>query len=537
MSALADHPDLKPVLAELAKQPDASAGITEVLGVSPLEIDRITLFWPRVSARGSGDPVLVVTTREPFNEARVLKALKARPASGGDFPRDAGTGDPLFYVLERGPFEALVIGDDRTLVFLPASADGDSTMAFLSATLKKNAAGPLADAIASASKHTLAAGVHLPPLLRDSGRRVLPERVPHTALLAARTAVVTADLGKPAAMKLTLAVDDAAAARRAAPVVEDGIGVVAEKAGGLADELKESRRPFEKAAAPLVAAFATALKKASVKADGTAVVVTAEIDVVPAAAKALGELLRAGQSRTKAELRLNNLKAIGAALQNYQDANSGRFPANVSGPKGELLLSWRVRLLPSLGEEALYKQFRLDEPWDSASNKPLIEKMPKAYAAPNRVHAEGKTFYQGFVGSDSRNAPPQKGVVGRPWLWDGEKNGIRVTDATDGASYTLAVVEAGHGVTWSKPDDLPFGGPVTALGEKGWDRTPALRLDGSVVLFPTGLKPLEFWPFVTINGGEVLPDLADRGPFGGRRRLDAGKAALEKEGKLRPPEK
>src|SRR5262245_24907104 len=44
VSALAEHPNLKPVLAELAKHPDALAGLTEVVGVSPLEMERVTAF-------------------------------------------------------------------------------------------------------------------------------------------------------------------------------------------------------------------------------------------------------------------------------------------------------------------------------------------------------------------------------------------------------------------------------------------------------------------------------------------------------------
>src|SRR5437764_2656286 len=76
VSDLLAHADLKPVLAQLAKQPEAMAGITEAIGVSPLEIERVTLFWPRSIATGD-NPILVITTREPYNEARVLKALRA----------------------------------------------------------------------------------------------------------------------------------------------------------------------------------------------------------------------------------------------------------------------------------------------------------------------------------------------------------------------------------------------------------------------------------------------------------------------------
>ncbi|MBN9119254.1 MAG: DUF1559 domain-containing protein [Planctomycetes bacterium] len=579
VSDLVAHPDLKPVLAQLAKQPDALAGITEAVGVSPFYVDRVTLFWPRALVGGADDPVLVLTTREPYNEARVLKALRARPVFdddggpgrgeyGADAPKaqirfepvggaggevdpkgnfvprkeappkarpmplvppapkeDAddscggadGPSDPLYYELERGAFETLFLIDDRTLVFLPDRRRGGSAdLALLAATLKKDARGPLAGAIAGAGKHTFAAGVNLTPIVQQLDRRRPPELVPYTALSAARTAVLTGDLVPGAKLTLTLTFDDAAAAKRAAPVLEEGIAVVAEQLVALADEMKDARRPFERSAAPLVGTFAGALKKASVKSADTAVTATADVDGGPAAAKALGDLLQAVQSRKRAEQRRDNLKQIGLALHNYESAN-GKFPTNVYGPKGEPLLSWRVHLLPYLEEDNLYKQFKMDEPWDGPNNKKLVEQMPKVFQAPDRDAPKGMTYYQGFIGPDPRKAPQPMGVFGRPWLLHGDATGLRITEITDGTSNTLAVVEAGHGVTWSKPDDLPFGGAVPALGAQGWDRTPALRFDGSVTLFPTDLGPERFWPHVTINGGEVLADLDERRPFGARR--------------------
>lgn len=572
VSDLAKHPDLKPVLAQLAKQPDVLAGATEVFGVSPLELDRVTLFWPRLG-RGTSEVVLVVTTVEPFNEARVLKTLRARPASDREMyqfraaeaaskapavkiaepvapagvggPPGSGPGeapppksvepggkggddlsscaaqvsddlsDPPFYFLDGGPFAALFLVDERTLVFLPSGGSETAALSLLGASLKKGATGPLTEALNAANAHTVAAGVYLPPMLRQAEQRVEPELVPYTALLPARTAVVTGDLDKNAKLSLTLKFEDATAAKRAGPVLEEAIASVVTKAETWVGELGDSRRPVEKSFAPILAALAAGLKKSVVKVDGSDVVAVAEMDFGPASAKALGDLLQAFQSRRKAIARLNNLKHIGLALHNYHDVY-GRLPTNVYGPKGEMLLSWRVQLLPYMEQDALYRQFRLDEPWDSEHNKKLIEQMPKVFQAPDRDHAKGKTFYQAFV--QRAKFVPAQGQFGRPWLKDGEKQGLTFTSFADGLSNTLAVVETREGVEWTKPDDLPFGGAVPLLGEKGADRTPALRFDGSVCLFPTELRPELFWPHVTIDGGEVLPDVDTdrRVPFGFR---------------------
>ena len=40
------------------------------------------------------------------------------------------------------------------------------------------------------------------------------------------------------------------------------------------------------------------------------------------------------------------------------------------------LLSWRVAILPFIGEQNLYNRFRLDQPWDSPHNIALLPLMP-----------------------------------------------------------------------------------------------------------------------------------------------------------------
>jgi hypothetical protein len=146
---------------------------------------------------------------------------------------------------------------------------------------------------------------------------------------------------------------------------------------------------------------------------------------------------------TQAQIRMsqNNLKQIAISFHNYASAYPN-MPNNVYDQSGKPLLSWRVLILPFLEEDKLYKEFKLDEPWDSDNNKKLIARMPKVYA-PVRVKAkEGETFYQGFVGD--------KAVFGAGKI-------IKMPASfPDGTSNTALVFEAGDPINWTKPDELAY---------------------------------------------------------------------------------
>jgi hypothetical protein len=252
-----------------------------------------------------------------------------------------------------------------------------------------------------------------------------------------------------------------------------------------------------------------------VQAQGNAVVATTDVEVGPAAGKAAAELLQSLASRKKVIGRLNNLKQIGLALHNYHDVN-GRLPTNVYNAKGEAILSWRVLILPYLEQNNLFLQFKLDEPWDSDNNKKLITPMPKIYEVPGRAAPKGTTYFQGFVSPDRRKAPrPANQFIGDAWLIEGEKMGISLVRIPDGTSNTIAVVEARDAVIWSKPDDLPFGEKLPALGEAGADRFAVLMFDGSVRMLSTKLDAATLKALITVNGGEVIPDLEPRRGFPG----------------------
>ena len=136
----------------------------------------------------------------------------------------------------------------------------------------------------------------------------------------------------------------------------------------------------------------------------------------------------------------NNLKQILLGFHQYHDKYN-YLPRDISN-RGKPLLSWRVAILPFIGQDELYKQFKLDEPWDSDHNKPLLAKMPDAYRVRFASSGETKTYYRGFAGPGALFGP--------------EKFVHLVTDIPGGTANTFALVEAGPPVEWTKPTDLPY---------------------------------------------------------------------------------
>ncbi|HXD85924.1 MAG TPA: DUF1559 domain-containing protein, partial [Urbifossiella sp.] len=145
----------------------------------------------------------------------------------------------------------------------------------------------------------------------------------------------------------------------------------------------------------------------------------------------------------------NNLKQLALSLMIFNDA-MGKTPIHGIGKGGmplkaadeKPLLSWRVGILPYIEQGALYKQFKLDEPWDSEHNKKLIDKMPKLFAPAKGAGKPGYTRMQMVVGPRAMQLPSAKFPA----------------SIQDGTSNTIALVEAAEPVIWTKPDDVMFPG-------------------------------------------------------------------------------
>jgi hypothetical protein len=185
-------------------------------------------------------------------------------------------------------------------------------------------------------------------------------------------------------------------------------------------------------------------------------------------------------------------------MHNYNDTHGHLPPAVVYGEDDQPLYSWRVLLLPYIGEEELYDEFHLDEPWDSPHNLPLLSRMPATYAPPS-----GKRW----------KVPPNHTVchvfVGKGTAFEGPE-GLRLpADFPDGTSNTILIVEAGEPVPWTKPEDLAYDpdGPLPDLRCLFKNGFRAGMGDGAVRWITKDMSEATLRAAITRNGGDTLgPD-------------------------------
>ncbi|MBX3419144.1 MAG: DUF1559 domain-containing protein [Pirellulaceae bacterium] len=173
---------------------------------------------------------------------------------------------------------------------------------------------------------------------------------------------------------------------------------------------------------------------------------------------------------------LRRYREVAVGFHNYADTFR-RFPflphANYQHEK----LSWRVRILPFINENRLAEQFDMNQPWDSAQNRPLANKVPQP------LGQEGKSDIR-WVKSDVR----------------------RFADVVDGTSNTIACLAGGSPVPWTEANDLTQDEAVelyTNLAEG--ETIIVIFYDGSVRKIPAKrYSAVEFRALLTPQGGEVV---------------------------------
>ena len=194
----------------------------------------------------------------------------------------------------------------------------------------------------------------------------------------------------------------------------------------------------------------------------------------------------------------NNLKQIQLALLNYESANGEFPPAYTVDDNGNVLHSWRVLILPYLGEQALYNGVDLSAPWDSPQNlNALAGRRPLCFACPSDP-AGATTDYTNYLG-----------VSGPGTLFDGTAP-VKIREITDGLSNTLSVVEVmNSNIKWYEPRDVdavksPFrvSTAVNEIGSTHPGGACAAYVDGSVRFIANGAAPAMLKAESTIAAGD-----------------------------------
>lgn len=517
-SEVGGHPAFKGFLDSLSK----SAAQDEVQGALGLKLDefeRVTIVVPMPPAPMPGErhlpppqPILLLTTKKPFEPAAVLKAgafytmeeVKEIKAKRRDpdrkLPPPAAKPGASHYANTREMVLAFL--DDRTmaLVFTANRRAKDQLPGDPRDLLKSmEPTGPLTEGIALAASKPVAFAVNMSSLRQISELEAPPNEV--LPLLKADKALGFISLGKDAA---ELTVTASYAGMQWSADAEETARALKTLAGiALGEEVKrmKKREGDDSPMAKIQELFVKSINAATVKRTGNDVAIQAKFDLGEDARKLLATLPETASETAARARSANNLKQIGLSFHAHADTTN-TLAANTYDKDGKPLLSWRVQLLPYLEQGPLYNEFKLDEPWDSEHNKKLIAKIPPPYLMPGiKTKEPGQTYYRSFTSA--------KDASTYAVMADGNHRRMQFGHVTDGLSNTIFCIEADEPCIWTKPDDIPFD-PKGKIAIRGGllvkDRFQALFGDGSVRSLNAKMPEATLKAYITVNGGEVIND-------------------------------
>ena len=150
-----------------------------------------------------------------------------------------------------------------------------------------------------------------------------------------------------------------------------------------------------------------------------------------------------------------------------------------------------MAILPYVEEDNVFRQFKLDQAWDSAANiTPSQIAIPPFLSTNDPV--DNQTRFRAFVG---KGTAFEDDTVGIP------------RGFPDGIANTVLFVESADRVPWAAPKDIPYqpGGPLPALGHPDRNTILVAMVDGSVRMFKKPMNPALMHALITRNGNEPLP--------------------------------
>lgn len=198
----------------------------------------------------------------------------------------------------------------------------------------------------------------------------------------------------------------------------------------------------------------------------------------------------------------SNLRQCVMAMHNYHNDFKQLPSVFRMHPKtGQLLLSWRVTLLPYLENDELFKKFNLNEPWDSTHNLAVVfnNPMPSVYRHPDKSDKNSKeTHYRAFY-----SRPGTKVSAG---LTFNDKITLGMITVEDGTSNTACLIE-GEPVLWTKPDDIEIADHLILPTFKPFWKNNYFQVamfDGSIQSVRIDAPPEQLRALATYNGKEKI---------------------------------
>lgn len=453
-------------------------------------VDRITfvMLAPRTLNEPfpSGDPegmsaLLIISTTRPYDRLKVIESLG---------PREKVYKRNLYYFNED-MWSGLALLDDRTFVF----GSEDALVSFFDSARNRGADGPLQTALLEAAgKHHVVVGLNPQLLAKEEGARFMPP--PLLKLLEAQCGTFTLDLEKEIRLLVRFDYSKADEAKAGEKALKDTLELAR---GGLALPIQELearlKKPPERGGLEelpenfgmllglgMLREIDALLKDARVQPQGSSVrlpinykgLESSNMLVVSLAAiTTLGKRVNAtfatvgsrlGGDPNAKDPNEEHLKKLADALEKYHKDKGTYPPVAIFDKDGRPLLSWRVALLPYLGQEPLYKEFKLDEPWDSLHNKKVLKKLPDVLKAPDH--------WDRFKTVDL--------VVTGPGTPFSGKTGVKKTDVPAAAVLVMSAT-GDRAVYWSKPVDLAYADdkPLPDLfGKYGYGSVHVLQANG-----------------------------------------------------------
>ncbi len=182
------------------------------------------------------------------------------------------------------------------------------------------------------------------------------------------------------------------------------------------------------------------------------------------------EYARQAQVRSKV---MKSLKAIVVALHAYHHKHQHLPPATIYGPDRKPWHSWRVLILPFLGQQALYDKYDHTVPWDDLKNAAVLESIPDMYRDPqSETPQDTHTRYLVITGTGT-GFPTLRYPRTSPSIRRSSAATNRTTGGSGGSPLATRpqkkmLLLAGHK---SLISNVAFNSDWTRLATASWDKT------------------------------------------------------------------